>query len=259
TWPRYHNQLAAIYVDQLKALWPEFRTSGLKTDHEASAVRHSLCEFLEFSELYNAETLLADPIFKELLDERAILLGRVGRHEDVLKIYAYRLKDTEKAVAYCTKLYKNGGTQAYLSLLKILVSPNDTDTSDNEPDEDTGESEHTQALDLHLHPGLDVDHGDVPVAEGVSGDVFRQRVPMIEPALKLLTEHGDKIDTIEALNALPRDCQLSSVYPFLNTMMQSTAKRWRMNLLIKNLAKSLHLKVKMFNHTHTHTTHKHSI
>eukprot|EP01134_Creolimax_fragrantissima_P006038 CFRG6038T1 len=202
TWPKYHNQLVTIYLDCLRDLWEDYKASGMDINSPAGTVREKLAELLKFSALYDAESLLSDPLFEDLLEERAILMGRIGRHEDVLKLLAYKLKDTEKALDYCTKLYQNGceGKLLYQMLLKIYLSYEQRD----------GEN--------------------------------HQIVPMIEPALTLLTKHGDKIDTIEALNALPRDCHLASVYPLLGSMMQSTAKSWRSNLLIKNLAKAQHLK-----------------
>ena len=38
-------------------------------------------------------------------EERALLLGRLGRHEQALAIYAHILKDTKRAEEYCRRNY----------------------------------------------------------------------------------------------------------------------------------------------------------
>jgi hypothetical protein len=42
-----------------------------------------------------------------LFEERAILLGKVGRHEQALSIYTNILKDLPAAVDYCNICYQS--------------------------------------------------------------------------------------------------------------------------------------------------------
>lgn len=57
-----------------------------------------------------------------LYEERALLLGRIGRHEQALSIYAHVLRDHAAAENYCRKQYspeKEGAKDVYLSLLTV--------------------------------------------------------------------------------------------------------------------------------------------
>lgn len=47
-----------------------------------------------------------------LFEERAIILGRLGRHEQALSIYVSVLSDIQRAKEYCDKVYKQGGPGA---------------------------------------------------------------------------------------------------------------------------------------------------
>eukprot|EP00118_Oscarella_pearsei_P018471 m.189441 g.189441 ORF g.189441 m.189441 type:complete len:64 (+) comp39409_c0_seq23:501-692(+) len=44
----------------------------------------------------------------ELRLEKALMLGRVGRHDDALRIYVLELKNKEMAEAYCQNVYRQG-------------------------------------------------------------------------------------------------------------------------------------------------------
>jgi hypothetical protein len=40
-----------------------------------------------------------------MYEERALILERLGRHEQALSIYTTKLNDMDKALAYCEKVY----------------------------------------------------------------------------------------------------------------------------------------------------------
>lgn len=40
-------------------------------------------------------------------EERAIVLGKLGRHEQVLSMYVTVLCDIDRAIEYCNKVYKS--------------------------------------------------------------------------------------------------------------------------------------------------------
>lgn len=51
-----------------------------------------------------------------------MLLGKLGLHEQALAIYIMILKDVEKAVNYCDRIYKLGGPDAYkVSFIHIII------------------------------------------------------------------------------------------------------------------------------------------
>ena len=49
--------------------------------------------------------LIHTTISLDLFEERALLLGRLGRHDIALAIYAHVLNDPDMAEEYCRKLY----------------------------------------------------------------------------------------------------------------------------------------------------------
>jgi len=64
--------------------------------------------------------------FEDLYEERAILLSRIGQHEQALNIYAHKLKNFEMAEEYCARHYnseKEESRDVYLSLLKVYLQP----------------------------------------------------------------------------------------------------------------------------------------
>jgi hypothetical protein len=41
-----------------------------------------------------------------LFEERAVILGRMGMHENAISIYMCTLNDVERAIRYCEGVYK---------------------------------------------------------------------------------------------------------------------------------------------------------
>lgn len=62
-------------------------------------------------------------------EARAILLGRMGKHEDALRIYIYRLKDYSAAERYCSKVYSTSPDPKgiFLLLLRLYLRPSTPD------------------------------------------------------------------------------------------------------------------------------------
>lgn len=45
--------------------------------------------------------------FIGFFEERTIVLGKLGRHEQVLSMYVTVLHDVDRAIKYCDKVYKS--------------------------------------------------------------------------------------------------------------------------------------------------------
>lgn len=141
-------------------------------------------------------------------EERAILLGRLGRHEQALNIYIHVLRDLRLAEEYCAKNYardKEGNKDVYYLLLKMFLAPPDCE----------------QAVS----------------ATSVLG---RNRVDI---ALKLLEDHARQIDTAKALELLPPDTKLRDILTFLENVMESQAVRRRSNQILKSMLYAENLQV----------------
>lgn len=58
---------------------------------------------------YTAEHVLKDFPTTSLLEERALILGRLGKHEQAIALYVRALNNIDKAKEYCLKVYEKGG------------------------------------------------------------------------------------------------------------------------------------------------------
>lgn len=123
----------------------------------------------------------------DLYEARAILLGRLGRHNQALETYVYRLQNYAKAEEYvdslifpnqfwsphtrhCKRVYRAGtGTSGiFLELLKLYLRPT-VQTSSN----------------------------------------------LLQPALELIGRHGPRLDAVETLQLLPPLVTADDIRPFL--------------------------------------------
>jgi hypothetical protein len=175
--PEFHNELIFSYLDTAFALKKNFDPSiGMKKSAAGSEpgllgdTRRKLLAFLSQSNFYNPEKILANQKYNmdgninlmkfilislDLLEEKAIVLSKIGSHSKALKIYAIDLGSHDVAEAYCERHYqqdKEGAKDVFLELMKV-----------------------------YLVPTLD-------------GENSSPRQPSLEPALKLLSKHYLKID-----------------------------------------------------------------
>uniref|UniRef100_A0A3Q3PYB0 CNH domain-containing protein n=1 Tax=Monopterus albus TaxID=43700 RepID=A0A3Q3PYB0_MONAL len=135
--PEFHNVLIQLYLEKVQVLMKEYLNSlpeGVpavaagKEEGDLGKYRDKLLSFLDISISYEPSTLIVDFPFDGLLEERALLLGRMGMHEQALFIYVHILKDTRMAEEYCHGHYNNlveGNKDVYLSLLRMYLSPPD--------------------------------------------------------------------------------------------------------------------------------------
>ena len=61
----------------------------------------------------------------DFFEAKAVLLGRLGRHDSALEVYVYRLQDFLKAEEYCKRVYQphSPTSDVYLTLLRIYLLP----------------------------------------------------------------------------------------------------------------------------------------
>lgn len=101
--PLFHNVLVHQYKEKcLAALTP---TATPAEKENVQHIRQKLQQFLEKSQHYTPETVLRDFPFDCLYEERAIILGRLGRHQQAVSIYINLLNDVPKAIQYCNNVY----------------------------------------------------------------------------------------------------------------------------------------------------------
>uniref|UniRef100_A0A8D2JE61 VPS39 subunit of HOPS complex n=1 Tax=Varanus komodoensis TaxID=61221 RepID=A0A8D2JE61_VARKO len=215
----FHNCLIQLYCEKVQGLMKEYLSyfppekapvPAGKEEGELGEYRNKLLFFLETSSCYNAEQLISDFPFDGLLEERALLLGRMGNHEQALFIYVHILKDTRMAESYCHKHYdrsRDGNKDVYLSLLRMYLSP----------------------------PSV---HCLGPI-----------KMELLEPqanlqaALQVLELHHSKLDTTKAINLLPANTQIGEIRIFLEKVLEENAQKKRFNQVLKNLLHAEFLRV----------------
>jgi len=129
--PEFHNELILHYLDTVRTLQREAlgSTEAFEAGSEPGLLgptRKKLLGFLKKSKYYNPEKMLSRFPFDCLHHERAILLSRIGQHEQALNIYAHKLGNYAMAQSYCDENYDpsvESGRSVYLCLLKVYLQP----------------------------------------------------------------------------------------------------------------------------------------
>jgi tetratricopeptide (TPR) repeat protein len=215
----FHNILALQYKDRIVPLMDAYintiqpGTKGLKAGLEPGQLgelRNKLIFFLETSTSYIPERLLAHFPFDRFFEERAILLGRLGRHEQALAIYVYVLQDNSMALDYCRRNFEpqnEGYRDVYLYLLKMFLSTPD------------------------------------PKALGVIANYSGATEAQTGAALALLEEHANQIDTARALELLPPTTRVRDIVVFLENVLEDRATMKRSAQVLRSLLYAEHLQV----------------
>uniref|UniRef100_A0A672NIR5 Vam6/Vps39-like protein n=1 Tax=Sinocyclocheilus grahami TaxID=75366 RepID=A0A672NIR5_SINGR len=220
TRPEFHNVLIQLYLEKVQGLMkvylnslPEDEIKAKSAGKEAGELgeyRNKLLSFLEVSSSYEPERLISDFPFDGLLEERALLLGRMGKHEQALFIYVHILKDTHMAEEYCHGHYDssaNGNKDVYLSLLRMYLSP----------------------PDVHFLGPIKMELCE-PQAN-------------LQAALKVLQLHHSKLNTTKAINLLPANTQIREIQVFLESVLEEKAGRKRFDQVLKSLLQAEFLRV----------------
>ncbi|XP_043929951.1 vam6/Vps39-like protein isoform X1 [Protopterus annectens] len=215
--PQFHNCLIHLYREKVQDLMTKY-LNNLAEDAvpvpagqeggKLGKYRTKLLEFLEKSVYYQPETLISDFPFDGLLEERALLLGRMGKHEQALFIYVHILNNIKMAEAYCQKHYdrfKDGNKDVsysftvYLSLLRMYLSPPDA-------------------------------HCLGPIKMETSNPK-----PNLQAALQVLELNYNKLDTTKAIDLLPANTQIKQIRTFLEKVLEENAQKKRFNQVLKSL------------------------
>jgi hypothetical protein len=135
TTPDFHNRLLQVYLDQVVSPMEVYLASLKGTrpapagsePGELGATRTKLLAFLAKSSHYTPQRMISRFLdIDGLYEERAMLLGRIGRHDQALSIYAHKLHDPKKAEEYCKKHYDaedKDTRDVFVSLLEIYLKP----------------------------------------------------------------------------------------------------------------------------------------
>ncbi|PIL35798.1 hypothetical protein GSI_02528 [Ganoderma sinense ZZ0214-1] len=115
----FHDRLAELYLRMAVAA----KRRG--DDVARKATYEKLLEFIDTTDYYSTDRLFGLLPSDDLFEAKAILLGRLSRHDSALEVYVYRLQDFLKAEEYCKRIYRANSPTAnvFLTLLRIYLLP----------------------------------------------------------------------------------------------------------------------------------------
>ncbi|PPR05963.1 hypothetical protein CVT24_004627 [Panaeolus cyanescens] len=175
--PAYHDRLAELYLSMTLS-------SKKKNDEKNRKDSYSkLLAFINTNQHISVERIYGQVAPTDLHEARAILLGRLGRHDQALETYVYRLQDFMKAEEYCKRIYEPGSPTSgvFLNLLRIYLRPTVQSSTDFLPPALELISRHSRRMDtveaLQLLPPL-VTTDDIRafLIEALRAPVFDTRV-----------------------------------------------------------------------------------
>ncbi|KAH9998803.1 hypothetical protein BJV74DRAFT_883060 [Russula compacta] len=125
----------SIYHDRLAELYLRMTQDAKKAGDEVESWNGAygkLLQFVDNTTHFRVDRLLAMLPTNDLFEARAILLGKLGRHDSALELYVYRLHDYDKAEQYCKRIYQPDSEtrNLFLTLLRIYLRP-PVKTTDN--------------------------------------------------------------------------------------------------------------------------------
>ncbi|CAH7687428.1 hypothetical protein BY996DRAFT_4635646 [Phakopsora pachyrhizi] len=215
--PTFHEKLIHVYIIEFKRL----RSKGDLDD--ARETYEKLLNHL-YSPYYSPNWVLGRLPADDMYEARALTLGRMGQHDAALSIYVYRLSNIRKAEDYCKRVYSSVpemGGRIFLSLLKVYLRPNTNlmtgSTSNNRPKE---------YLDRH------------GVVEEEGFETLNSK-ELLDSALKLISDHGNKIEQIsEVLELLPSLISLEKLKTFIMKSFRSLKQNRRETIVLRECYRS---------------------
>ncbi|KAK7044093.1 Vacuolar morphogenesis protein 6 [Paramarasmius palmivorus] len=121
------EEQSTVFHDRLAELYARMTLSAKKRGDEKSRkeLYSKLLAFIDTTHHYRVDRLYGILSSEELYEARAILLGRLGRHDQALELYVYRLHEYLKAEEYCKRYYQAGTptSNVFLTLLRIYLRP----------------------------------------------------------------------------------------------------------------------------------------
>ncbi|KAH7484779.1 hypothetical protein KRP22_005943 [Phytophthora ramorum] len=229
--PRLHDEVVYLLLDSIQAKTPQNQRLTSRVESQrgmAGLLRCKLLQFLEFPGAgYHPERMLSrTPV--EMVDEHAALLSKLGRHQEVLQLYALELKDAALAEAYCNRCYesKTADSSIYSTLLKIYLRPNYHNGGSA-----TGTT--SPAIGSPSKPSL----WNRSTSSGLQSEA-------VNAAISVLNKYAERIDVSTALELLPADVAVAPLARFFRRVLERQVERFRNGQVKKQLSKMENFKVR---------------
>ena len=218
------------------------------------SLRSRLYEFLRSSLHYNPERMLSKFPRNHLLEERCVLLSRVGQHEEALTILAHRLRDPEAAERYCITAYNQSrrGAAAGLSAASAAATATASANGPQSAAAGSGEAEGNDLflllLKVYLLPSAtdpSASQSSFSAAPPPASSSSSSSSLLLSAAVSLLTHHCQHIDPIAALELLPASTPISLLQPYLLRVLRQQRHRHRAGEIVKQLHRAEHLNTRL--------------
>ncbi|KJE00813.1 hypothetical protein I311_05610, partial [Cryptococcus gattii NT-10] len=200
----FHDKLAELYMVDSRVREKE---SERESEREKENAYTKLLKFLNDSTHYRPYRVMNKLSGQaEMPEARAILLRKMGKHEEALKIYVYRLQDYAAAESYCVKAYQSNNN-VFLLLLQLYLRPPPPSPSKS---------------------------------KSGSGSTH------LPPALSLISKHSSSLPASSVLDLLPASSVLdllpplvsiSDVHPFFINTLREEHRRKREGRVMRQLGK----------------------
>ncbi|GMF30874.1 unnamed protein product [Phytophthora fragariaefolia] len=234
--PRLHDEVVYLLLDSIQAKTPQKQrlTSRVESQRGMTGLlRHKLLEFLEFpAAAYHPERMLSRTP-TEMVDEHAALLSKLGRHREVLQLYALELKDAALAEAYCNRCYesKTADSSIYSTLLTIYLRPPFTAGGQAGGSTSPSVGSPQQASALWNRSGR-------------SASLSGLQSEAVNAAINVLNKYAERIDVSTALELLPADVAAAPLAGFFRRVLERQVERFRNGQVKKQLSKMENFKVR---------------
>lgn len=230
--PELHDKLIKLYLRQAAQLQgsagdhssgsiaaaSSTREDGESQDEgERAAVMQKLLRFLRTSTQYRPEQILvrlpADDDDRDMLEARALLLGRMGQHEGALSIYVRKLKDPTRAEAYCRDVWQ------YRAAMTSTSSEAQRQLAQG------SRSNHQQSLLVDEAQKQRADSEVFLTLLRIYLDATGGKAIQLDAALGLLARHAARIDLGAALALLPATVPVSQIAGFVDVNLRELTRR----------------------------------
>ncbi|TMW62524.1 hypothetical protein Poli38472_005142 [Pythium oligandrum] len=200
-------------------------------------IRRKLIEFLQFQGTqYHPERMLSrTPL--EMVDERAALLSRLGRHHEVLHLYALQLRDATLAEAYCNRCYetKQADSSIYSTLLRLYLRPPLQTTTSSSSVLSTSPPKPMWQRSTSLQ---------LPTQGNSNTAAVTASSEAVTAAVNILNKYAERIDVPSALELLPPDVPVAALSAFFRRVLERQVERFRNGQVKKQLSKMENFKVR---------------
>ncbi|KAL3667087.1 hypothetical protein V7S43_008029 [Phytophthora oleae] len=227
--PRLHDEVVYLLLDSIQSNTPQKQrlTSRVESQRGMTGLlRRKLLRFLEFpGATFHPERMLSRTP-NEMVDEHAALLSKLGRHLEVLQLYALELKDPALAEAYCNRCYesKTADSSIYSILLKIYLRPRFQGGA--------GSGTASPVIGSPPKPSWNRSSSSGLQSEAVNA------------AINVLNKYAERIDVSTALELLPADVPVAPLAGFFRRVLERQVQRFRNGQVKKQLSKMENFKVR---------------